>query len=173
MNKKIGNWLIITILMVSIFSIPVYADSQIDNITPNAVIPTYAWMVDSTSYQGTTVNGSSKVLLGTFIATRTGETFSATCSKTITYSFGGTVQASKSILSAALGFNVSSGVSLSITATSAPLTANHKVEAYYQYNYMKYQVTQSKHWNIAGQPADTTICYVYKPILPLVSFKYY
>lgn len=137
----------------------------------------YVWEVESVTDMGECYRGSKQLFAVSGEATRYGELFSVEYSETLEVEFSGTIEVSNLNLSAALGFSVTQGFSLSESITSAPLEEGQYVKAYYRPMAIKYKVVQKEYYVLhqehMGSSGRTVTGYVYKPILPELSLEYY
>lgn len=134
----------------------------------------YVYEIESTSEMGVTYTSSKELIAISSPATRDGETFTASVSRELSVGISGNLQVGEGTVSAALGFDISETYSFSAQSTSAQLSIGEYVKAYARNQSVKYKVVQAKYYVLHGDRAleSRETIYVYKPIMPEISFVY-
>lgn len=158
--------------------------------TPHDGQVDYRWRVASKSPSGTTTRGTSSVLFYVGSpASRDGETDTCGTSASYNVEVSGTFQISAKSVASSLGLTIGKSYSFNASKTSAPLKKGEYVKAYYTKNWQRYTIKQEriKHttwysYDDNGNPTGihskdevvgTAKGYIYKPIMPKITLKYY
>lgn len=177
MKKKFKQNAIILIMICALIggigtSSAYASESEGDKNEPQA--PMYTYSIHSKKYVGDTHKNAKKEYIKKHVATRKGEKISAGHTVEKSGSISGTLWVSHSKLKAKLGFDYRVVKKTHSSSLSAGAKRRGEViRAYGQETYAKYKVVQKKTWyaHLHRKPEYKTI-YVYKPILPTISFTY-